>query len=341
MAFLTPLAVISLGLAGLLGFAAHRASICTVMAVTEVLTTRRAFMLVSFVKTVAWVMLITLAVSLVSPTAQRSGWSVSAQSMVGGLLFGVGAATNRGCAFSTLTRLASGQLSMLFTLAAFCLGTAGHILLVSNHLLPASTPAAAYLGPPAPWTIALLAVLGPWAVWEGFRIWRRRPAGTPIRALAFADRYRLSTAALIIGISNAALYEFHGTWTYTSVLGRGVGWALGAGVGPHAVYWALFASLFAGMILSAWLKGRFRLDWHPSPKWPMYSLGGLLMGLGAAMVPGGNDALILSAIPGLSPHALPAYLAMIVGILFSLLAMRRIGGQIPPIDCRGDICARD
>lgn len=32
---------------------------------------------------------------------------------------------------------------------------------------------------------------------------------------------------------------------------------------------------------------------------------GKLMGTGAAMMPGGNDGLILLGLPSLSPHALP------------------------------------
>ena len=43
------------------------------------------------------------------------------------------------------------------------------------------------------------------------------------------------------------------------------------------------------------------------------------MGTGALLIPGGNDTLLLSAIPGGSPHAIPAYLSMLVGIAISLL----------------------
>ena len=56
------------------------------------------------------------------------------------------------------------------------------------------------------------------------------------------------------------------------------------------------------------------------------------------MVPGGNDVLILHAIPTLSPHALPAYLAMLVGIAITLVVMRLIGASLDTIDCSGDIC---
>ncbi len=333
--------VISLALSGLVGFAAHRASFCTVKAVTEILTTRRAFMLVGFAKTALWVMLITLILNWIVPTAPSSSWELSVQSLAGGLLFGVGAAINGGCAFSTLTRLAGGRLSMLLSLTGFCLGVSGDVFLTSNHLVRTPTAAVTYLQPPAPWTIALLAVLLLWAVWEGPRLWQTRPAGTPLWTLPLADRYRLSTAAFLMGISNAILYASYGTWAYTSVLNRGVRQVMGETETFQAIYWYLFASLLAGMFLSAWCKRGFRLDWRPSKKWSLHFLGGLLMGLGAAMVPGGNDVLILNSIPGLSPHAIPAYLAMIAGITVALTIMKRRDGQVPAVDCGGDICTRD
>jgi hypothetical protein len=63
-----------------------------------------------------------------------------------------------------------------------------------------------------------------------------------------------------------------------------------------------------------------------------------MMGLGAALIPGGNDGLILFGIPALSPHALPAIGGILAGILAALLAMRASGRAIPPILCSGDIC---
>ena len=76
----------------------------------------------------------------------------------------------------------------------------------------------------------------------------------------------------------------------------------------------------------------------PSFSWARYLVGGLLMGLGAAMVPGGNDVLVLHSIPGLSPHAAPAYGAMIAGIAAVLIMMRLIQGETMTVDCSGDIC---
>ena len=63
-----------------------------------------------------------------------------------------------------------------------------------------------------------------------------------------------------------------------------------------------------------------------------------MMGFGAAVAPGGNDALIQHYIPGLSPHALIAYGAMLLGIATVLIGMRLATGGMMVVDCRGDVC---
>jgi len=52
------------------------------------------------------------------------------------------------------------------------------------------------------------------------------------------------------------------------------------------------------------------------------------MGLGAALISGGNDVLLLNAIPRLTPHALPAYLAMLGRIAMALMVVKWRGGRM-------------
>ena len=85
--------------------------------------------------------------------------------------------------------------------------------------------------------------------------------------------------------------------------------------------WWLFLALLVGVIVSAVLSRRFVLDWRALAGWQGFFGGGILMGLGAVHVPGGDDVLLLNAIPGLSPHALHAYLAMRAGIAIALLVI--------------------
>ena len=333
-----PILAFSAALAAILGFAAHRANICTVKAVEEILTTRHAYMLLSFVKTILWVILITLVLSwTVSPVAVVH-WQLSYYSIAGGIMFGVGATMNGGCAFAMLARLANGKLVQILTLTGFGIGAAGFLLLAPEPAAPVAVTPDRGLFQSEKLSIAVIAALGVWAVWEIARMWRRHATATRIGAKIFSEHYSLSAAAILIGISNAVLYTMYGTWAYTSVLNGSIRQTFG-GFGPVGpIYWILFISLFLGMGLSAWQSRTFTLEWRPSLSWGQQFLGGLLMGLGVAMVPGGNDVLILNAIPSLSPHAIPAYMAVIAGITVTLLTVRWTGGSIETIDCSGDVC---
>ena len=335
------LLLLSLSLAGLLGFAAHRSSICTVLAVAEVLSTRRAYMLFSFVKTILWVLAITLPLIWLLPGARGSGpgWAISIFTLAGGFLFGVGAALNGGCAFSTLWKLGDGQLRMLLTLGSFCLGASGFVLLVKLSVIPPHEPVPIPFEPTEPWALALLAGLGVWVAWEARRLWRTRRPGSGWKALGRSEFYRLSTAAALLGLSNGILFALHGPWAYTNTLRRGVEGLLGADSGASALRWGLAAAVLAGVVLSAWQRSSFRLDWRPSISWAGNLAGGLLMGLGAGMAAGGNDVLLLHGIPGLSAHALPAYLALIAGIALVLVVDRLMRGTFMKVDCSGDVCA--
>jgi len=171
-------------LAAILSMFAHRAGLCSVVAVKELLERQRPDMLCSFFKAVLWVMAVMIAVTWIAPDIVKTPatWHISISGIIGGLIFGVGAAVNRGCALSTLRELCNGRFAILGT----------------------------------------------------------------------------------------------------------------------------FAGLYLGLIL------------------PRFFTGGLLMGIGAASIPGGNDVLLLHGIPGFSFHAVPVFLAMLAGIALTLLVARRV-----------------
>lgn len=116
----------SLLLAVLLGFTFHRASLCTVRAVAEVMSTRRAHMALAMLKTVLCVFAVAVPVVLLSPdsAAPLRSYPVSVAAVGGGFVFSLGAAVNNGCALSTLWHLASGNLWMLTTIGGYSIGVA-------------------------------------------------------------------------------------------------------------------------------------------------------------------------------------------------------------------------
>src|SRR5215467_10365997 len=159
--------LLALLLAALLGFTAHSAGICAVKAVSEVITTRRGHMLASFAKTVLWVMTGMVVLTLV--TTQRlmpNVLSLTALSLLGGFVFGIGAALNGGCAVSTVTRLGNGELRMLMTVLGMVIAIAAVDLgyLAVNVAAPVQAGRAIVL---SGWPLKLTGgVLLGWAVWE-------------------------------------------------------------------------------------------------------------------------------------------------------------------------------
>jgi len=329
-------------LAGVIGFAAHRANLCSVRAVEELLTTHRAFMLASFVKTALWVIGVMLIVAWALPAdlVQTSAWQLSILTIGGGVLFGVGATVNGGCAFSTLTRLGSGNVGMVVSLAGFLVGAAAYGVTTIGGLTTVSVETTAALSREGSWRLPVTGALAVWMAWELIRLSRSASPGD-WRQRLLAPRYRLSTAAVLMGFSNAILYTLIGVWPYTRLFGQVARHATTGTPPPPTILWLLFVALIGGVGLSAWQGRRFGWQWRPQRSWAGYGIGGVFMGVGAAMIPGGNDVLILHGIPSLSPHAAPTFLAMLVGIAISLMCMRALGQDIPRIDCGGDICTTE
>ena len=304
------LTLLSFAIAATLGFAAHRASLCTVRAVEEVLERRPPRILASFGKAVLWAAAISLPIRWLWPElgSTQQSYELQLATLMGGLAFGIGAALNGACTFSTLSHIAEGRVAYLGTLLGFGIATA----LVNAAAQPPtgsprSIPAPNALG------IGLVAALSLAALWEAMRLWRSRPREGPWLT---AERYRVSTAALILGVGGAMLLTMQGSWSYTSTLRRLIG--------VHQVtstQIALAAALLVGMLLSAWERGSISLRSGSPVEWLRTGMGGFGMGTGAALIPGGNAVLLLYGIPSLSRHALPAYLGILIGAALGLIAL--------------------
>jgi uncharacterized protein len=331
--------IVACALAGVLGFAAHRASVCTVRAVAEVVSSRTAHMLVSIAKSSLWVTAVTVTAILLMPSAGMDliGWPLTGAAVLGGFLFGAGAAINGACAFSTMARLVDGECRMLVTVAALAFGVLGFVTLVDWHWLERPVPTRALASNLTAWALVTALALVSWSVYEAARLWHARPIGTSFLSLALARQYRLSSAAMLIGLASGVIFLIYGSASYTVTLQQAVEGLHRARGFPAAGRWTLLLALMGGMLLSTLQRRSFRLDWRPRWSWLRNLFGGLLMGLGVALTPGGNDALVLYSVPTLSPHALPALLAMLVGIACGLSGMRAWLGIELRVVCRSDV----
>ena len=128
------LEVIALGCAALIGFAAHRASLCNVRAVAETMTTGSAHMLWSLLQAVLWMATLTGVLVLAFGVVPQPAWARAPAlwAWAGGALFGVGAAVNGGCSLSTLTRLADGEVGMIAALGGFALGVSTWLVVAAR-----------------------------------------------------------------------------------------------------------------------------------------------------------------------------------------------------------------
>jgi MFS family permease len=327
------LLIVSMLFAGVLGFAAHRSSICNVKAVIEIMTTRRAHLFASFGKSVLWSIFVTLALLFLLPSTGTAGGglSLSTLSLFGGFVCGLGMAINGSCAFATLSRLAEGDAGMAVTLTALIVGAVGTTIALPHFNPTSQTSLPPPYDPSQGWVAIFLIALGLWAVWELVRLTRTRGAAVP-------GVLRLSIAALLIGVANGFLFALSGNWPYTATLIGGSRELANVGPAPSAALWSLFGALLFGMIFSAIQRGSFRLRAKPRLSWLRNLFGGGLIGVGTAMIPGGNDALLLHGIPNLSPHAAPAYIAMLLGIATILICLHLSGRRAASVDCGGDIC---
>ncbi|MDP1691359.1 MAG: YeeE/YedE thiosulfate transporter family protein [Burkholderiaceae bacterium] len=334
----------ALACAALIGFAAHRASLCNVRAVAEIMNRGSAHMLGSLLQAVLWMATLTGVLVLgfgwkLPPVAMPSpaGWAVA-----GGWLFGVGAALNGGCSLSTLHRLADGEVGMLATLAGFALGVLAWATADSLHadmtLLPLVSawtrwPAA------APWLLLALAL---WALLRlhAFRQLALARPGQSLRQWVLAPRYHLSVSAAVRGLGGGLLYATQGAWSYTNHLRTSVLHAWGSGSAAAGAHAALVVALVAGMLASALHRGS--VAWRPPSGpggWLRHGAGGLLMGAGAAMVPGGNDTLLLNSLPTLALQAAAAYLSLLAGIASVLWLMRHARMPMPAVTCTPAGCS--
>lgn len=316
------LQALSIALVVAIGYVSRRASLCTVRAVADAMTHRRAGMLLSFGRAALWAATVagSLIVVLDLPAPKVPLRESYAWALAGGLSFGAGAAINGGCSLSTLQRLVDGDRSLLVTILAFC---AGAFFWTRLEAVFGSPSVKAIV---SPWAhndtlnLALLAVLLLWCAREVFILLKSGELRNHGRKGFTGAPYSSGLVGALLGLAGGVLYTVQDAWSYTNYLRASVA-AAGTGQAEPAAFHAL---LVIALLFGMYLASRHNPGSHAASApirivWRTRLAGGFLMGIGGAIVPGGNDTLVLASIPTLSLQALCAYFALLAGIGIVLL----------------------
>ncbi len=301
--------------AGTMGFAIQRGATCTVAAVGEVVNEGRFRRLAALLEAALWVgggLLVAQALHVLPK--MPSGYAVSAWTIVGGVLLGFGAFVNRACVFGAIANFGSGSWAYIFTPVGFYVGC----ISVGAVFSPPVAQKLAY-GSPVLQAPAWLAVL--FLAFVLVRIGRPLLAGAragTLRETVSAHAWAPHTATTVIGVTFLFMLLLVGSWAYTDVLvelARGM-------AGSLVARSLLLVALLLGASLGGWTAGRFRNTPISAAQVLRCFIGGVLMGWGSLLIPGGNDGLILVGMPLAWPYAWLAFTSMCVTIAVALLVRR-------------------
>ena len=276
-----------------LGFALNNGSICTVVATTELVSEKRPARSIALFEAALWGALV-YALLETSPTMQQ-GWSPPGYLVPAAVLFGIGSYVNGACVLGSVGHFGNGQID--FGLAFLGIVAVFYIERLFD-LLPDRPPMSALLPLGSVLlAVALLAVLA-------LRL------GLSLKSESNVRQLTLSMAP--IGITFTALALLAPGFSIAASLGNVVSIPVGGAV--------IAVCLFAGSFVSARIRmHRFMLKWPTIDDVLRRTSGGILMGMGALLFPGGNDTLLLIGLPMGAWQAALAY-ALLVASLAVLIA---------------------
>jgi hypothetical protein len=220
--------------------------------------------------------------------------------VLGAVMFAVGAMLNGACAVGTVTRIARGDWGHLSTFA----GAALAVWLLPHQAVVNQAPGIPLLSGLS-WLCIVLAFAA------GILFLARRHLGD-VPWPSF----------IAVGGTAAIVTDWEGNWTWLGLLQR-----LQSGLHVETPVLLLIAAVFAGVVVTAVRKRRFLLV-RPQP-WVVlreFVGGGLMLG-GAILIPGANDALAAFGVPSGSPDAVVGYLVMFAILLLLVVLKNRLSGE--------------
>ena len=312
-------AAISAIAVGAMGFAIQRGGTCTVAAVDEILSQRRAHRLSAMLEASLWVAG-GLALAQLAHVAgsMPGGYGITLWTVGGGVLLGLGAWINGACVFGAIARLGSGQWAQALTPVGFFFGCLA-VTAAFAHAAASPSLSPSPLWSAAAWFGPIFALYVLWRVGPGLLNMLRGKGGVTRLATSVWSPH---AATIVIGTSFVITLLLAGRWAYTDVLADLARGMAAGGWTALALPLLLLAALYAGAVLGGWTAGRWQHTVPTARELLRAFCGGVLMGLGSLLVPGSNDGLILIGIPLLRPYAWVAFGSMCLAIAAALMLQR-------------------
>lgn len=315
------LVALAILLATTVGFATQRGSICTVMAVKYMVTRGDPRRFLALLACSIWSLATLIITYLLGAHSfdHHYTYSPGVLAALGGALFGAGSIANGACAFGSIARLGGGDLAFVATPVGFVIGAA---LISQIAPIPDGLPVNDVI-PENVFPIAGI-IVGAFIAFSAYHALRIVKNFKGAIRVITAKRWRPFFAVAVIGVLNTFLAVVVVHWPYTSLL---IDFA-SEGYSDQGVLKLILAIfLLGGAVAGAATAGRFSISIPGVGAFIKKIPAGMIMGAGAFLIPGGNDALVLSGLPLLQPYAFIAYAAMAVtmaGLIYFMMNPRRI-----------------
>lgn len=313
-------------IAFIVGFALQRGNVCSVLAARQVVWSGRwsrlhGLLLASACGFAVLMPLVWMGIGpfKLSPQVMPGPVTVAA-----GVLYALGCYVIGACIFGVCARAPAGHISFFFAIPAMAIGaTLGQKsgIAPERAMMEPAMTASASLPLILLWGAALL-----WLGWATVRlIAGQRRAGVTLTGLLGQSRWRSAMAAIVIGILGSLLFATDSAWFYPAAAKRLTLYLTGLSptfptdsvIGASAVFLGGFvASLYKG-------RAAMRLP-HVIPTFQAI-VGGLIIGFAWALIPGGNDSMVLFMLPSLALNGIVAYVSMFAALLALEYAKKRFG----------------
>ncbi|MEG8012986.1 YeeE/YedE thiosulfate transporter family protein [Sphingomonas sp. 22R3R2A-7] len=304
-----------------MGYSVNQGGTCAVATAYEILHHRRPRLFIGLLAASATAGLV--AVPLVwsaAGSAMLAGTvGVSGTLLMGAVVFGIGATINDACLLGSLGRLGEGEVRLVVLpvgLAAGFFVADGIGIGRTRHIQESILSAPGTTGFVALAAFAVILVL---AIAVVSRDRTARQAG----------QWPLALSMLVLGATGGTLYATAPAWTYADLVHRSLPLAMSL---QNDVAALTVTATIAGAVAAAHRRKRWRPRRLTIRDAAKTITGGCLMGLGAAVIPGGNDGLILAALPALSVGGAVAYVAMLATIMSVLAVKRPLRSRRPSAD---------